>query len=93
MRKISIDELIDMADSRYSLVTIISKRARQIIDGQDALVRTNTLKPICVAIEEFYDKKFDAIYDEEKKSEEDQAEQTDTEAEEEMAETESDSDN
>lgn len=63
MKKISIDELIDMVDSRYSLVTIISKRARQIIDGQDILVKTATLKPVCVAIEEFYDKAFEAVYD------------------------------
>ncbi len=63
MRKISIDELIDMVDSRYSLVTIISKRARQIIDGQDILIKTPTLKPVCVAIEEFYEGAYGAIYE------------------------------
>jgi len=63
MRKISVDKLIDMVDSRYSLVTIISKRARQIIDGSDILIRTPTNKPVGIAIEEFYDKKFEAIYD------------------------------
>ena len=62
MRKISIDKLIDMADSRYSLVTIISKRARQIIDGSDILIKTPTNKPVGIAIEEFYDNKFEAIY-------------------------------
>jgi len=62
MRKISVDKLIDMVDSRYSLVTIISKRARQIIDGSDVLIKTTTIKPVSVAIEEFYDKKFEAIY-------------------------------
>lgn len=62
MRKISIDQLIDMSDSRYSLVTIISKRARQIIDGSDILIKTPTNKPVGIAIEEFYDKKFEAIY-------------------------------
>jgi len=63
MRKISVDKLIDMVDSRYSLVTIISKRARQIVDGSDILIKTATIKPVGVAIEEFYDKKFEAIYD------------------------------
>ena len=63
MRKISVDKLIDMVDSRYSLVTIISKRARQIIDGSDILIKTTTNKPVSIAIEEFYDKKFEAIYD------------------------------
>lgn len=63
MRKISVDKLIDMVDSRYSLVTIISKRARQIIDGSDILIRTPTNKPVGIAIEEFYDKQYEAIYD------------------------------
>lgn len=63
MKKISIDELNDMVDSRYSLVTIISKRARQIIDGSEPLLKTNTKKPVEIAVEEFYDKKFEAIYD------------------------------
>lgn len=63
MKKISIDKLNEMVDSRYSLVTIISKRARQIIDGSDILVRTPTIKPVGIAIEEFYDKKYEAIYD------------------------------
>lgn len=63
MKKISIDELIGMVDSRYSLVTIVSKRARQIIDGSDILVRTPTIKPVAIAIEEFYEGKYQAIYD------------------------------
>lgn len=63
MKKIALDELINMADSRYSLVTIISKRARQIIDGSQVLVKTNTTKPVAVAIEEFYEGKYQAIYD------------------------------
>jgi DNA-directed RNA polymerase subunit omega len=63
MRKISIDKLIDMVDSRYSLVTIIAKRARQIIEGQEMLIKTDTKKPVCIAIEEFYDNCFEAIYE------------------------------
>jgi len=68
MRKIAIDELLDMVDSRYSLVTVISKRARQIIDGQDILIRTPTRKPVGIAIEEFYDKAFEAVYDQDQNS-------------------------
>lgn len=63
MRKISIDKLNEMVDSQYSLVTIISKRARQIIEGSEPLIKTKTIKPVSIAIEEFYDKRFDAIYD------------------------------
>lgn len=63
MKRISIDKLNEMVDSQYSLVTIISKRARQIIDGSEPLIKTNTKKPIAIAIEEFYAKKFTPIYD------------------------------
>lgn len=63
MKKISIDELIDMVDSSYSLVTIVSRRARQIIDGSDVLIKTSTIKPVAIAIEEFYDGKYQPIYD------------------------------
>ena len=62
MKKISIDKLNDMVDSKYSLVTIISKRARQIIDGSEPLIKTKTKKPVSIAIEEFYERKFEAIY-------------------------------
>jgi DNA-directed RNA polymerase subunit omega len=62
MQKISIDELLSMVNSRYSLVTIIAKRARQIIAGDDPLVYTKTSKPVSVAIEEFYDGKIKPIY-------------------------------
>ncbi len=63
MKKISIDELNEMVDSQYSLVTIISKRARQIINGSDPLIDTDTKKPVAVSIEEFYEGKFEPIYD------------------------------
>ena len=63
MKKISIDELNEMVDSQYSLVTIISKRARQIIDGSESLIKTKTKKPVAIAIEEFYEEKFEPIYD------------------------------
>ena len=63
MKRISVDELIDMVDSRYSLVTIISKRAKQIIDGSDVLVKTSTIKPVGIAIEEFHENKYEPIYE------------------------------
>ena len=62
MQKISIDELISMVNSRYSLVTIVSKRARQIIDGEVPVIKTSTMKPVAVAIEEFYAGKIKPIY-------------------------------
>ncbi len=65
MQNIPIDELIEMVNSRYSLVTVISKRARQIIAGDDPLILTKTIKPVSVAIEEFYDGKIKPIYPDE----------------------------
>lgn len=63
MKKISIDELINMVDSSYSLVTIVSKRARQIVDGSEVLIDTDTVKPVAIAIEEFYEGAYQPIYD------------------------------
>lgn len=52
-----IDELAKMVDSRYELVTALSKRARDII-SMDAHL---TEKPIAMAIEELSDGKFSII--------------------------------
>lgn len=48
-----IDELVKKADSRYELVTALSKRAREIIDKDAHL----TEKPVTTAIEELNDGK------------------------------------
>jgi DNA-directed RNA polymerase subunit omega len=63
MKKIALDDLVKMSESRYSLVTIVSKRARQIVDGSPPLIETDTTKPLAIAIEEFYERKYEAIYD------------------------------
>lgn len=65
MQNIPIDELLGMVNSRYSLVTIVAKRARQIIAGENPLVYTKTIKPVSIAIEEFYDGKIKPIYPDE----------------------------
>lgn len=48
----SFKELAERGDSRYTLVMLIAKRARQIIDGQKPLVETTSKKPVSVALEE-----------------------------------------
>ncbi|MFQ8698027.1 MAG: DNA-directed RNA polymerase subunit omega [Peptoniphilus harei] len=48
----SFKELKGVADSRYELAILVSKRARKIIDGNPALVDTDSEKPVTVAIEE-----------------------------------------
>lgn len=64
MHDVSLDKLYSMVDSKYSLVTIISKRARQIIGGETPKVYTKTIKPVSIAIEEFSEEKVIPSYDE-----------------------------
>ena len=49
----SIDELLEKVESRYMLVTIIAKRAREIVAGDDIMVDTEDKKPLNIAIQEF----------------------------------------
>lgn len=49
----SINEIRKKADSRYTLVVLAAKRARDIIDGKPLLVATGNIeKPVSVAAEE-----------------------------------------
>ncbi|MBQ8878603.1 MAG: DNA-directed RNA polymerase subunit omega [Lachnospiraceae bacterium] len=41
-----------VVNSRYSIVMAASKRARQIIAGEDPLVETDEIKPLSIAVEE-----------------------------------------
>lgn len=44
-------------NSRYSIVCATAKRARQIIDGQDPMVKTyRGQKPLSIAVDELYKK-------------------------------------
>lgn len=48
----SFQELADKGDSRYTLVMLTAKRARKIIDGAEALVETDSKKPVSIALQE-----------------------------------------
>lgn len=48
----SFKELDEKGDSRYTLAMLVSKRARQIIEGGEALVETESKKPVSIALEE-----------------------------------------
>ncbi|NLK42812.1 MAG: DNA-directed RNA polymerase subunit omega [Tissierellia bacterium] len=48
----SFNELAEKGDSRYTLVMLIAKRARRIIDGAEPLVKTTSKKPVSIALEE-----------------------------------------
>lgn len=48
----SVVDLLNKVDNRYSLVVAASKRARQLIDGSEALISTEATKPVTVAVKE-----------------------------------------
>lgn len=48
----SFNELAEKGDSRYTLVMLTSKRARQIIEGAKPLLETSSKKPVSIALEE-----------------------------------------
>lgn len=48
----SIDLLMTKADSKYSLVVMASKRARQLLDGQEPLLKPHSRKYVGTALEE-----------------------------------------
>ncbi|SCP94907.1 DNA-directed RNA polymerase subunit omega [Anaerobium acetethylicum] len=54
-----------VVNSRYSIVIATSKRARQIIGGEEPLVNGAGKKPLSIAIEELYKSKVKIVGDEE----------------------------
>lgn len=48
----SLDALVDKVDSKYTLVVLAAKRAREILDGEESLVMSKSNKPVTVALEE-----------------------------------------
>ncbi|MGE5329039.1 MAG: DNA-directed RNA polymerase subunit omega [Deltaproteobacteria bacterium] len=53
----SINKLLEKADSRYTLVMLAAKRARQIAEGANKLTKTESDKPVTVAINEISEDK------------------------------------
>ena len=48
----SINKLLEKADSRYTLVMLAAKRARQISEGAHKLTKCDSEKPVSIAINE-----------------------------------------
>ena len=48
----TILQLQQKADSRYTLVVEVSKRARQLVGGAQPLIDTKETKPVSIAIDE-----------------------------------------
>ena len=62
-----------VVQSRYSIVVATSKRARQLIDGEEPLVAgSNGKKPLSIAIDELYHQKVKILPEEENPTEEEE---------------------
>ncbi|MEA4987826.1 MAG: DNA-directed RNA polymerase subunit omega [Anaerovorax sp.] len=48
----SINEIKKKADSRYTLVVMAAKRARDLIDGKPKLTQVDVEKPVSIAANE-----------------------------------------
>ena len=48
----SLDTLVTKVDSKYTLVTLAAKRAREIMSGELPLVESKSNKPVTIALEE-----------------------------------------
>lgn len=55
----SLRNLLEEGESKYTLVMVISKRARQLIDGAKPKVETNSNKPVTIAMEELLEGKLE----------------------------------
>ena len=52
MVKPSVAELLEKIDDRYSLVIATAKRARQIAQGDEVLVKTDDVAPVSISADE-----------------------------------------
>ncbi|MCD1147119.1 DNA-directed RNA polymerase subunit omega [Peptoniphilus sp. KCTC 25270] len=52
MNILSFGEISKISNSRYSLVMLVSKRAREIVDGDEPLVETTHERPVSIALDE-----------------------------------------
>lgn len=50
--KPNLESLMTKVDSKYTLVTLAAKRARQLTDGDEPLVDVDTTKVVSIAMEE-----------------------------------------
>lgn len=55
----SFNNFLNNGESKYTLVMVAAKRARQIIDGSKPLVETSSSKPVTIALEELVEGKLE----------------------------------
>ena len=54
---------VPVVNSRYSIVMATSKRARQIVAGEEPMVKADGKKPLSIAIDELYHAKVRIVGD------------------------------
>lgn len=69
----SINEIKHKADSRYTLVILAAKRARDLVDGKPPLVDCRVNRPVSIAAREINEDMITVRYPEEKADEVDEA--------------------
>lgn len=52
---------VPLVQSRYSIVIATARRARQLIAGDEAVIPSETRKPLSIAIDELYQSKVKII--------------------------------
>jgi DNA-directed RNA polymerase subunit omega len=62
MIKPSIGELLDKVDNKYSLIYVAANRAREIINGDEALVDEKELNAVSTAVNEIMEDKITYYY-------------------------------
>lgn len=59
----SFDDLKEKGVNPYTLSLFLAKRARDIVDGDMPMVDTVSLRPVSIALEEFFEDKIEPIQD------------------------------
>ena len=78
MNILSFGEISKITNSRYALATLVSNRARELVDGEEALIDTDLENPVSVSLEEINQgavkftskERFEAIMEEKARREE-----------------------
>ncbi len=57
MKQPSLDALMSHVDSKYTLVVAAAKRARELTEGSEQLVDSDSYKPVSIALHEISENK------------------------------------
>lgn len=53
----SVNSILEKVDSRYTLVLLVSKRARQLVEGEKPYIDIDSKKPVSIALHELAEDK------------------------------------